>query len=70
MSNVYSLEEALMDGVALLEVAKKAGILQPYAKRVCAALSSLPPEQILRICEAARLAHLREINRETRKGER
>jgi hypothetical protein len=44
-----TLELALLDHVALVEVAKSAGVPVDRARDLCAALSELPPDQIVRI---------------------
>lgn len=48
-----SLETALLDSLALREVAERAGITDVQAARVCAALYELPARQLLRVLHTA-----------------
>jgi hypothetical protein len=52
-ADVYSLEEALEDSAALVDIASAAGIPTGAAKKVAAGLASLPIRQAIRICVAA-----------------
>lgn len=53
MGEVYSLEEALADTAALVDIATDAGIPTAAAKKVAAGLAVLPIRQAIRICTTA-----------------
>lgn len=51
-----TIEKALLDHLALVDVAKEAGVPLDRARALCAALAELPAEQVVRIVgESARI---------------
>lgn len=51
--------QVLDDAIAFTKAADRAGFTESDFRRACAALGSLPEEQILRICASAREHQLR-----------
>ncbi len=68
MSNLVSLEQKLADSRALETAAAKAGISSAQAKALCAALADLNVNQLARIVVVSFDDHVRQMNRQTRRG--
>lgn len=70
MSNVHSLSDALLDSMALADVAASAGVTIAQARAVVAALAEIPAAQVVRVCGIANRDRERQREREERKERR